>query len=75
MINLYSAQIMDDDKHQKVEKAQLIKIAEQIWKDRTRQRLAKFASGTLRSQQDAHLHCPGCNAAQGSLSLVTRRKK
>ena len=43
MINIYLANIVDDDRHREAEKAQLIKIANRLWKDQTRQRLAKLA--------------------------------
>lgn len=43
MINLYLAQVMDDDKHREVEKDQLIKIANRSQKDQTWHRLAKLA--------------------------------
>ena len=43
MINLYLAQVLDEDKHREVEKSQLMKIAERARKDQVRQRLAKLA--------------------------------
>ena len=43
MINLYLANVVDDDKHREVEKAQLIKTVERSRKNFTRQRLAKLA--------------------------------
>jgi hypothetical protein len=43
MLNLYLAQVLDDEKHREIEKAQLIRIAERSRKGQARQRLAKLA--------------------------------